>query len=60
MKYNFDRYISTVNTSTSRSWLVYVVGEAKNVTVVDPLTVKFVAEGARSPGSRRCSRTRRA
>ncbi len=42
VKFNLDRYISTVNTSTSRSWLVYVVGEAKNVTVVDPLTVKFV------------------
>ena len=41
VKYNFDRYLSTVNTSTSRSWLVYVVGEAKAVTVVDPLTVKF-------------------
>ena len=41
VKFNIDRYISTVNTSTSRSWLVYVVGDAKNVTVVDPLTVKF-------------------
>lgn len=41
VKFNIDRYLSTVNTSTSRSWLVYVVGEAKNVTVVDPLTVKF-------------------
>jgi peptide/nickel transport system substrate-binding protein len=42
VKYNWDRYMSTVNISTSRSWLSYVVGDPKNVTVVDPLTVKFV------------------
>jgi peptide/nickel transport system substrate-binding protein len=41
VKYNWERYISTVNTSTSRSWLVYVMGDAKGITVVDPLTVKF-------------------
>jgi peptide/nickel transport system substrate-binding protein len=42
VKYNWDRYMSAVNTSTSRAWLNYVVGDPKNVTVVDPLTVKFV------------------
>ena len=42
VKYNFDRYMSSVNTSTSRAWLNYIVADPKNVTVVDPLTVKFV------------------
>ena len=42
VKYNWDRYMSSVNTSTSRAWLSYVVADPKNVTVVDPLTVKFV------------------
>jgi peptide/nickel transport system substrate-binding protein len=40
VKFNLDRYLSTVNTSTSRAWLVYVVGDASNISVVDPLTVK--------------------
>jgi peptide/nickel transport system substrate-binding protein len=42
LKFNFDRNMSTVNTTTSRAWLNYVVGDPKNVTVVDPLTVKVV------------------
>jgi peptide/nickel transport system substrate-binding protein len=59
VKFNLDRYLSTVNTSTSRAWLVYVVGEAANISVVDPLTVKvklkvpfasFQAFLAHSPG----------
>jgi peptide/nickel transport system substrate-binding protein len=42
VRYNFERNMTTVNTSTSRAWLNYVVGTSANVTVVDPLTVKVV------------------
>lgn len=40
LRFNFERNLSTANTSTSRAWLSYVLGDPKNVTVVDPLTVK--------------------
>jgi peptide/nickel transport system substrate-binding protein len=41
VKFNNDRYMSAVNTSTSRAWMNYIIKDPANVTVVDPLTVKY-------------------
>jgi peptide/nickel transport system substrate-binding protein len=41
VRWNMERYLSAANTSTSRAWLNYVIGDAANVTVTDPLTVNF-------------------
>ncbi len=46
LRFNFERNMTTVNSSTSRAWLNYVVGDSKNVTVVDPLTVKVILKVA--------------
>jgi peptide/nickel transport system substrate-binding protein len=46
VRFNFERNLSAQNVTTSRSWLAYVLGDAKAVTVVDPLTVKFTLKVA--------------
>lgn len=46
VRFNLERYLSAQNVTTSRAWLTYVLGDAKAVTVVDPLTVKFTLKVA--------------
>jgi peptide/nickel transport system substrate-binding protein len=46
VRFNFERGLSAQNVTTSRAWLTYILGDAKAVTVVDPLTVKFTLKVA--------------